>query len=199
MSRCFFSQRFRVRREWRQLTEAHKPVVLKRSQNKFEKHRDLYAYLWDVLLNLGRVPVNNELEQAEAIRQTWGSLRKAVDSVLGFYGVSLFQQAKQARMDDLLVYFALEKFSGRQPYTHLPDSLKRDVKAFFGDYKSAQQQATDLLFAVGNSQHIATACQQAETWGYLEAQQSLTIHSTQLGQLPAVLRGLCGLCNAVIW
>ncbi|SEH04850.1 DNA phosphorothioation-associated putative methyltransferase [Candidatus Venteria ishoeyi] len=188
----FLSKRFQVRREWRQLTQPTKPIQLKQQQNLFDKHRQLYEYLWEVALDLGRCPVSSELEQTELIRQAFGSLRKAFDRVVNFYGVDVFEQAQQARAEDLRVYLALEKFSGRKPYTHLPESLKRDVKAWFGDYKNAQAKATQLLFAVGNVKQIQAACEQAQELGYLQAHKALTLHRSQIGQLPAILRVYIG-------
>jgi len=152
----------------------------------------LYEYLWETILDLGRVPVTQELEQVPLIKSAFGSIRKAFDTVVSLFGTEQFEQAQQARIDDLLVYFALEKFSGRKPYTHLPDSLKRDVKALFGDYKQAQAQATELLFSTGKPEVIFAACEQAKDLGYLQESHSLTLHSSQLGQLPPVLRVYVG-------
>jgi hypothetical protein len=38
------------------------------------------------------------------------------------------------------VYFALDQFGRRKPYKHLEPGLKRDIKAFFGDYAGARTQ-----------------------------------------------------------
>ena len=188
----FLANRFRVRREWRQLTQPSVKIKTHERQNRFEKHRALYEYVWQILLDLGRCPVYQELEQAENIKQAFGSIRKAFDSVLGFYGEQEFVQAKQARIEDLLVYLALEKFSGRKPYTQLPDSLKLDIKAFFGDYKNAQAQATELLFTAGKPDVIYQACEKAKHLGYLQDHHSLTLHTSLLGKLPPVLRVYVG-------
>lgn len=188
----FLANRFRVRREWRQLSRPPEKISNQECQNLFEQHRALYDYLWETMLDLGRAPVTQELEQVPLIKSAFGSIRKAFDAVVGFFGEARFEQARQARINDLLVYFALEKFSGRKPYTHLPDSLKRDVKALFGDYKQAQAQATDLLFSTGKPEVILEACEQAKGLGYLQDSHSLILHSSQLGQLPPVLRVYVG-------
>jgi DNA phosphorothioation-associated putative methyltransferase len=188
----FLANRFRVRKEWRQLTQPTAKISTAERQSLFEKHRALYEYLWESALDLGRCPVTQELEQAEPIKQAFGSIRKGFDSVLSCYDNEIYQQARQAKRNDLLVYFALEKFSGRKPYTHLPDSLKRDVKAFFGDYKAAQAQATELLFSAGKVEVIFEACEQAKDLGYLQDNHSLTLHTALIGNLPPVLRVYVG-------
>ncbi len=188
----FLANRFRVRREWRQLTQPTAKISTAERQSLFEKHRALYEYLWESVLDLGRCPVTQELEQAEPVKQAFGSIRKAFDSVLAFYGTETYEQARQAKINDLLVYFALEKFSGRKPYAHLPDSLKRDVKAFFGDYKAAQAQASALLFSAGKVEVIYEACEQAKLLGFLQDNHSLTLHTSLIGNLPPVLRVYVG-------
>jgi DNA phosphorothioation-associated putative methyltransferase len=188
----FLANRFRVRREWRQLTQPTAKISTFERQSLFDKHRALYEYLWQSVLDLGRCPVTEELEQAEPLKQAFGSIRKAFDTVLSFYGDEIYAQARQAKINDLRVYFALEKFSGRKPYTHLPDSLKRDVKAFFGDYKAAQAQATELLFSAGKVEVIHAACEQAKDFGHLQNNHSLTLHTSLIGHLPPVLRVYVG-------
>jgi hypothetical protein len=56
--------------------------------------------------------------------------------------------------------------------------LQRDLKAFFGAYKDAIKEATGLLFSVGNTENITTACVEAHKGlgcGILEGHHSLTI------------------------
>ncbi|MCP4702014.1 MAG: DNA phosphorothioation-associated putative methyltransferase [Gammaproteobacteria bacterium] len=186
----FLSNRFRVRREWRQLTQPPEKIITRERQSLFDKHRALYEYLWEAVLDAGRCPVSAELEQGEEVKRAFGSIRKAFDTVVGFYGEDVFRQAQQARKNDLQVYFALEKFSGRKPYAHLPESLKRDVKVLFGDYKTAQ--STELLFAAGKPEIINQACEQARNLGHLQENRSLTLHTSQIGKLPPVLRVYIG-------
>ena len=81
----FLANRFRVRREWRQLTRPPEKISTQERQSLFDKHRALYEYLWDVVLDLGRCPVSTELEQGEELKRAFGSIRKAFDTVVGFY------------------------------------------------------------------------------------------------------------------
>ena len=108
---------------------------------------------------------------------------------------TLFERAQEARKGDLLVYFALGLFGKRKPYSHMPAGLQRDLKAFFGAYKDAIKEATDLLFSVGKANNIATACEEAHKalgCGLLEGHHSLTIHRSLVDQLPPILRVYVG-------
>jgi len=72
----------------------------------------------------------------------------------------------------------------------MPKSLQRDVQEFFGDYRSAIEQARALLFSVGSPQNIHRACIQASESGigHLDSDHSLQLHTSQINALPAVLR-----------
>ena len=106
-----------------------------------------------------------------------------------------FERAQLARKGDLLVYFALGLFGKRKPYSHMPAALQRDLKAFFGVYKDAIKEATGLLFSVGNTENITTACVESHKslgCGILEGDHSLTIHRSLVNQLPPILRVYVG-------
>ena len=62
------------------------------------------------------------------------------------------------RAEDLLVYLALARFRRRPPISKLPLALQRDIRAFFGTYKRACQQADELLFQAGRAEAIDEAC-----------------------------------------
>ena len=77
----------------------------------------------------------------------------------------------------------------------MPDRLKRDVKYFFGNYTSAINEATELLFSVGKPELINQHCEQAYKdfgRGRLEVGHSLTIHRNDVELLPAPLRVYIG-------
>jgi len=82
-------------------------------------------------------------------------------------------------------------FEKRKPQTRMPESLKRDIKAFFSSYQSALEESREILFSVGNPVKINQACQTAYTTiacGQFEESQSFTFHKDYLGELPAILR-----------
>ncbi len=78
--------------------------------------------------------------------------------------------------------------------------MQRDIKAFFGDYGAAQAQARELLFQIADTQAIADTCRTASEHGlgWLEAGESLQLHSSLIEQLPPLLRVYIG-CAAVLY
>jgi hypothetical protein len=107
---------------------------------------------------------------------------------------AILEQARQSRIDDLRVYFAQMQFQRRKPYRHLEERLKKDVKAFFGDYREALEAGRELLFAAGNPEHIDAACREAAEHGigWMEESESLTLPTELVVQLPPMLRTYVG-------
>jgi DNA phosphorothioation-associated putative methyltransferase len=173
-----------------------KPAKRDKAEEKFQAHRALLEELWETCLSLGRDPDRGELSEAEALTEHFGSPAAA----LRFFksrrpdAAELLEQARRSRMDDLRVYFALGQFDRRKPYRHLEERLQRDIKAFFGDYREAQQAGRELLFAAGQPDTLAAACRDAAERGIggLEEGQSLTLPTEWVVQLPPVLRTYVG-------
>mgnify|MGYP006288144955 CR=1 FL=1 len=104
------------------------------------------------------------------------------------------------RSEDLLVYMALNLFSGRQAGRNLPEKVKRDIKAFYRTIKDAQTEAQSLLFAAGNRDELMEACGEASAngLGFLDGEHSLTIHAELVDRLPPVLRVFAGCASQLI-
>jgi DNA phosphorothioation-associated putative methyltransferase len=188
----FLLERQHIKRDWNQKTQrvmrAREPAI---SKDIIERHTDLFTDYWQTTLELGRIPANNEFEFSDQIRRITGSHNKAHETLLKHLGQELFEDAQQKRRSDLLVYFALGLFDKRRPQTQMPESLKRDIKAFFGSYSSALEEAKEALFAVGNPGVIAEACikgYQTINCGELTHGHSFTFHKKYLGDLPPELR-----------
>lgn len=145
---------------------------------------------WAHCLELGRLPTSEEFECSDQIRTFFDSLPQAFSFLLKHYGKEAFQQAQQARTEDLLVYLALDLFGQKtkRRYSHCPQSLKNDIRAFFGNYTTARNLATKLLFSAGCPEVIEEACVNfSKTMGYLHHHQ-FQLHTRYIHQLPAILR-----------
>jgi DNA phosphorothioation-associated putative methyltransferase len=192
----FLVQRQVSKKTWIRLSYADHPEKLKIKQRSLlERHRELFDDFWDLCLEFGRLPTNTEFEYSERIRAICGSHARALDVLTAFHGDEVFRQAAQARLDDLLVYFALSLFGQRKPYSHMPEGLKRDIKSFFGKYTDALDQAKALLFSVGKPENIQKACEEfykRVQKGKMDKGHSLTIHRDYLNDLPSVLRVYIG-------
>ncbi|MDH5414293.1 MAG: DNA phosphorothioation-associated putative methyltransferase, partial [Flavobacteriaceae bacterium] len=165
------------------------------TKDKIEKHAELFNDFWTTCLELGRIPANPEFELSERIRSVAGSHKKAFEALIDSYGNEDFEQAQKGRTRDLMVYFALGLFDRRKAYAHMPESMKRDLKVFFGTYPVALEMAKELLFSVGSPENIKLACENTYkrlNTGFLDGTHSYTLHSSLINQLPPTLRVYIG-------
>jgi len=188
----FLLERQHTRRDWQQKTiRQRKTSERKISKDIVEKHPELFNDFWELCLDLGRIPAVSEFEHSVQIRRIAGSHKKALDALIDYHGEETYKTARYIRKCDLLVYFALGLFGKRQAYTKMPDSLKRDIKAFFGDYNAAIELANEALFSVGNPEVIEQASEEAYKQlktGEFEQGHHWTIHKNLLPLLPPELR-----------
>ncbi|UHQ53729.1 DNA phosphorothioation-associated putative methyltransferase [Microbulbifer sp. YPW16] len=188
----FLAERQYVRRSWKQKTQREIELRKTRVQKDvIEKNIELFADYWEASLELGRIPASDEFEFSRQIRIIAGSHSKAHQALIEYFGAKLFNEARQKRKEDLLVYFALGLFEKRRPQSKMPISLKRDIKAFFGSSVAAVDEARELLFSVGNTDVVEAACLEAYqrfNCGHLEDGHSYTFHKGLLGEAPVLLR-----------
>ncbi|NOX66565.1 MAG: DNA phosphorothioation-associated putative methyltransferase [Chlorobi bacterium] len=188
----FLSKRQHIKRDWTQKTQRQltlKPKTIRK--DIIDKHIELFTDYWEVTLELGRIPANNEFEFSDQIRHICGSHNKAHQALLKYFGEEVFFESKEKRKEDLIVYFALSLFEKRKPQSKIPENLKRDIKAFFSSYQQSLEEAREVLFSVGNTLTISEACDSAYrslSCGHLEDSHSFTFHKDYLGDLPPVLR-----------
>jgi DNA phosphorothioation-associated putative methyltransferase len=162
----------------------------------FERHKELLQSLIRFVAARGRLPDATELEEAESLREVFGSLRRAFEVVQRATEKAHWAALQRERAQDLLVYLALERFSGRPRFSVLPRALQLDVRAFFGTYTRACEAADRLLFAVGDMAAISAACHEAAC-GKLLA-EALYVHTSGVPTLPPLLRVYEGCARAYI-
>lgn len=183
--------------EWRHLT-APEPVSESQARLLFTQHQPLFEAFWKCCLNLGRLPAEDEFEQYQQLTEVAGSPKKAFRLVSKWYNQDELEQAAAMRKEDLLVYFALAQFQKHKGYAQQPDVLKRDIKAFFGNYNVALIQAKELLFSIADTGIIEQACLEIaeKVNGKLVYEEdiphSLIIEKSYLNDLPAILRVYVG-------
>jgi DNA phosphorothioation-associated putative methyltransferase len=167
-----------------------------------EEHSGLIRPIWAETLRLGRLPDPVELDPdtCEKVANRLGSIREAVRLAQTAFGADALKEARASRFDDLKVYFSLNLFTRRKQYRVLPVELQRDVKAFFGSYKSADSAGREMLFSVGDPSTIAKACEQASKngLGFLDGDHSLQLDASLVNRLPAPLRVYTG-CGEVLY
>ncbi|MFT3953796.1 MAG: DNA phosphorothioation-associated putative methyltransferase [Piscinibacter sp.] len=156
--------------------------------------------LWATALDLGRLPEPEEIDYLEALTAQVGSLSKAFRLLSKHYDYSLLEAAAKTRTDDVRLYLAAQQFSRRPAYRQLEPRLQRDIKAFFGDYRSAQASGLRLLVDAADPSRLLEACQQAAATGlgWLDADHSLQLHVSLVERLPAILRAYVA-CGLILW
>jgi DNA phosphorothioation-associated putative methyltransferase len=159
---------------------------LHRSNILFEKHKDLLEPLIEFITSRGRLPNDSELDVAPLIRNELGSLKRAFGIIRRVTGSEQWDRISNARSQDLLLYLALARFSGRPRFSRLPPDLQLDIRAFFSTYNRACTESDKLLFAAGNRKVIEGACRKSSV-GKLTP-NALYIHVTALANLPTILR-----------
>ena len=192
----FLIDRQRQRKNWKKISYTDSPNRLKIKQKAFyARHKDLLDDFWDNCLEFGRLPLNLEYKKSEQIRSICGSHQKAFTLLAEIHDKLDFETAESDRRNDLLVHFALSLFSRRKPYNAMPKGLQKDIKHFFNKYTDAIQEATNLLFSVGNIETIKSECQKAYEMldkGKMDGDHSWTIHIDYVNQLPPILRTYIG-------
>ena len=177
-------RRHKVARTWSYKTTApSKKKTPKISEAKFSEHEDDFPQLLGYCtLDLGRIPASDEFDFSDELKALAGSNASAFKALaVSFSASKILRRRRGKRRDDLLVYFAMSLFEKRRPYTRLPISLQRDIKAFFNNHTSALDHARELLFSVGDAELIEAECNlsfKALKTGLLEDAHSYTIHKS---------------------
>ena len=160
------------------------------------EHRALFDPLADFLADRGRLPALEELPEAVALIEVAGSLKRAFRILERATADNEWETIRQERTQDLLVHLALVRFEGRPKYSLLPLDLQRDVKAFFGSYRTACSEADDLLFSAGRPELLEEAMR-AQPVGKLTG-NALYSHATARDLLAPILRVYEGCARAYV-
>ena len=171
-----------------------------RAQQQVQDNKVLLDDLWLKSLDLGRFPERDEIASLPDIEAALGTFSRAIRLLMTCFDMSALDQARKMRIDDLAVYLAIQQFSKRARYRQLELRLQRDIKAFFGDYSSAQLVGYRLLLDCANPELLSQACVMAasEGLGWLEEGHSLQLHYSLIERLPSLLRVYVA-CGLVLW
>ncbi|MEM8719246.1 MAG: DNA phosphorothioation-associated putative methyltransferase [Cyanobacteria bacterium P01_G01_bin.39] len=152
----------------------------------FEDYRELLTPLMDFYTHRGRLPIKGELPSESAIKAEFKSYHRAFKLVLQATDRREWDAIAEKRRQDLLVYLALGKFSGRPTIRKLASEIKADVKDLFGSYKQACTIADLLLINVGDMNKIANLCRASKIGKQLN--NAIAVHISALEKLPPLLR-----------
>jgi DNA phosphorothioation-associated putative methyltransferase len=179
--------------------EPKAPRVTQAEATLARAREDLDA-LWATALDLGRFPEPDEVANADALTSQLGSIGKAFRLMTLHYDRSLLEAAAATRAGDVQLYLATQQFSRRTAYRQLELRLQRDIKAFFGDYRSAQAAGLRLLQDAADPAKLLEGCRQAAAngLGWLDGDHSLQLHVSLVERLPSLLRAYVA-CGLLLW
>ncbi|MFO6424187.1 DNA phosphorothioation-associated putative methyltransferase [Motilimonas sp. KMU-193] len=191
----YLQSKYQRHHTWQQLTSPQPIESKDKSKLVISQNSTLFDDFWNVCLELGRVPANDEFSRSEEVRSLIGSHKKVFGLLQEMFDTQEFANAEKSRKEDLLVYFSMGLFDKRKPYTQQPESLKRDIKALFDDYRTAINLATELLFAIADTELIGEQCVKAHQQlpaSILNEGHSLIFHKSYIEKLPLLLRVYVG-------
>jgi DNA phosphorothioation-associated putative methyltransferase len=185
----FLAQRSRRFIDWESLSRKLGLFrALKAKRDPYDTHRELLDSYWEFVLELGRMPREEEFERLTEVRLACGSLPRALQLFIDRFGEPTFNAARQRRKEDLLVFIAAAQLRSKIPFNHLSLRLQRDLRSFFGSYANAEEKARELMFAAGDEDELEIAAAQLD-FGYLDPREGhFTIHRSLLDELPVILR-----------
>lgn len=160
----------------------------------FDHHKEVLQSLMAFYASRGRLPADTELSEAPDLIGAFGSLRRAFAVVRRVTGTEQWDCIEQERTQDLLVYLALARFSGRPRFSALPVDIQFDVKTFFGAYTRACGQADELLFSAADMDTVSQACDSAPCGK--ATHEALYVHTSALPCLAPILRVYEGCARA---
>lgn len=113
------------------LTRPRRVPTIQLSAEVFEQRQDLLQPLMEFVSQRGRLPVDLELDVAPQIKEVFGGIVRAFSLIRRVTGPDQWENIRQERRDDLLVYLALAAFGKRPTLGRLPDALRQDVRGVF--------------------------------------------------------------------
>ena len=169
---------------------------IRRSDILYEKHADILEPLMAFVAQRGRLPDDTEVAVADDIKAAFGSTKKAFHIIRTITGRGKWDEIRDERTQDLLVYLALSRFGGRPRFSGLPKELRLDVRAFFSSYKRSCALADALLFSAGNMKLVNSACQDSAIGK--QTPSALYVHISAIHCLTPILRVYEGCARAYI-
>ena len=139
---------------------------------------------------LGRPPLPSEFDQYPALLLRFGSRSRIDRLVSGLLNPQTLAEARDAKRNDILTYFAMLQLRGVRPppIRLLPPETQADIKLLWPSYKSAMHEGQQFLFQLGKPELIREACLSAPVGKRLPA--DFYLHRSAEESLPALLRVL---------
>ena len=181
----FEANRNRRRIDWTEVSSQLRfTTATRRNRAKIDRYglnKALFDAFWQTMLDLGRVPEAGEFDQLREVRAAASGLNKAVMLVTAHNGREVWQMARTARSEDVLVYLAMANFRKRFLRREIPSRIKYDIRSFFGDLSAGLEQGRQLLFAAGDPDEVELAIDGLTCGVFDREQLHFTFHRSVLG------------------
>lgn len=137
---------------------------------------------------LGRVPLPEEFRQYPALLDHFGSPQRIERLTLRLIDSVKFEGSRTQRKEDILTYLSMIRLQAIKvpPLRTLTPDIQADIKALWGDLRSAVAEADEFLFSIGQPERIKQAARGASI-GKLVA-DDLYVHRAAEDDMPALLR-----------
>lgn len=176
------AEAFRLSRFRSRATTPKVKILLKR----FEDYEDLLKPLMNFYTERGRLPVAGELENELELKAEFGGFKRAFQVISQVTQSEDWEIISEKRRQDLLLYFALSKFSDRPQAKDLDLIRKEDIKALFGGYQQLCLMADLMLASLRDLKKLSDLCTAISVGKKFK--NSLIIHISALETLPTLLR-----------
>lgn len=118
--------------------------------NLYDAHQPLLERLQGFVAERGRLPAPDEVPWEAEIDEALGSFARAWQVVRHATGNASWDDIREQRTAELCVHLALSRLRRRPRFGQLPLAVQADIRAFFGSYKHACEEADALLRGAGD-------------------------------------------------
>jgi DNA phosphorothioation-associated putative methyltransferase len=148
--------------------------------------------------SLGRPPLPSEFDRYPTLLLRFGSRSRIDRLVLGLLNPQILAEVRDAKRDEILIYFAMLQLRGLRPppIRLLPPETQADIKLLWPSYKSAMHEGKQFLFQLGKPELIREACLSAPVGKRLPT--DFYLHRSAEESLPALLRVLLFTADQIV-
>ena len=154
------------------------------------RQKELLDVVWSQMLDIGRVPLETEIQDLAVIREHFGSPKSAFKAIEYRYDQGKLAESTTQRRNELLVVLAIHQFRTATRTLVLDDRLRNDILGIFGGIRAAQQSAAELIASLRQEETLQNAIQWSLERGigaYIE-DKGLIIHRNLITRLPPQLQ-----------
>lgn len=185
-------------REYRPVPKPNAPRENNQKKSTVKLSKTIIRELAAEIRDFGRQPDISELPKSLAAKlsRSKQGLQYAASQAIADIGQEDLEEIVAKRTEDLSLHFAMHAFSQRKSYGSFPPELRRDIRAFFGSHKRAQESGQALLYSIGNQDLLLEDATAAVTAGIGHLEYcKFQFPTDRLQELSVRLRGYVALAE----